>query len=142
MNLLKEVKILRGIAPTAAGTTDINGVTIDSQGAESVTFCLILGDGTDTGTVKLKAQSGLLSDASDMADITGAETAVATSTGANTDNKILLLEIVKPTKRYVRMVADRGVANHVLEGGTAMLKGYHRTPVSQGDSLSTVVANG
>lgn len=142
MNIAKDVQIKRAIAPAAAGATTLNGVTIDTQGAESIGFAVILGDGVITGTVQAKVQEGAASDASDMADVSGCAGAVVTSDGTNTDNKLLILEAVKVTKRYARVVLVRAVANHVVEGGVALLHGYHRLPVTQPDAVDTTVANG
>lgn len=132
----------RACAATIAGTSSVNGVVIDTQGAERVCFVAVLGDGTATGTVSMKAQSGSASDGSDMSDITGATTATATSDGTNTDNKLLVLDIVKPLKRYVRIVIVRATANHVIDSAVAIVYDNRDVPVTQTNSLSTVQATG
>lgn len=132
----------RACAATAAGATSVNGIVIDTAGAERVCFVTVLGDGTNTGTVLVKAQSGSASDGSDMADITGATTATATSDGTNTDNKLLVLDVVKPLKRYVRIVVVRAVANHVIDSAVAIVYDNRDVPVTQTNSLSTVQATG
>jgi hypothetical protein len=77
-----------------------------------------------------------------MADVSGCTTATFTSDGTSTDNKLLILQMIKPTKRYVRMVAVRGTANHVIDGGFAILHGFHQLPSALGDALAAVVAAG
>ncbi|WP_020475253.1 hypothetical protein [Zavarzinella formosa] len=134
------VRFERALAGAAAGSTALTGLTIDTQGAERVCFVLVLGDGTSTGTVVMKAQSDTDSAAGTMVDIAGATTATATSDGTSTDNKLMILDIIKPTKRYVRVIVTRAVANHVVESVVAAVYCNRDEPVTQTNSLSTVAA--
>jgi hypothetical protein len=141
-NLGKDGQYMRAIAPTAAGAADVNGTVIDTQGAEEITFVLLVGDGVATGTIALQVQTGTLANGTDMADVAGCVSATLTSDGTSTDNKILVVQAIKPLKRYARMVAKRAVANHVIDGGVAILTGFHQLPAPAGDTVSRVVANG
>lgn len=137
LNLLLVVEPTIAAGATAAGTTDINGNVIDMAGYEAVLAIVATGAATDTGTLIVKGQTGDASDGSDMTDITGAATAVVTESGGNLDNKYVCLEVVKPLKRYFRIVIDRGVANIVIEHATYIRHGATRTPTP----LGTVVAS-
>lgn len=86
-----------------AASSTTNGDTVDMQGWAGVLFVLSLG-ATD-GTTDMKAQDGAASDGSDAADITGAAITQVAGTG---DNKLYLLDVWRPTKRYVRPVVATG----------------------------------
>lgn len=127
-NDLSSGKRTRVINATAAGTTAVNGAVIDMQDFETVTFEASFGTLTATQVTGLKAQAGTASDGSDMADITGA------SVGPLADgdgNKMLVLEVVRPQKRYVRCVVTRGTANAVIDGVVAVQRGPKKLPVTQ-----------
>lgn len=116
--LSQRVKTVRVVNATAAGTSDINGSTLDMAGYDSVRFIALLGTLTATQVTLLKAQQGDASNLSDAADITGATT---TAAGDSDGNKMLILDVVRPQKRYVRCVVDRGTANAVVDGVIAEL---------------------
>jgi hypothetical protein len=127
MNLNDKVKVTRVVNATAAGTTDINGTAVDMVGFESVMFVGMLGALTATQVTKIKVQQGSASDGSDGADLAGS------STGPLADgdgNKCLMVEIVRPTKRYVRPVVDRGTANAVIDGVIAIQRGATNMPTT------------
>ena len=109
-NLSDHTVIARGPATTIAGTSAVNGPTIDMQGAQGVRFAVLFGTSAlDNG---IKAQEGDQSDLSDAADLAGSSTLLeATKT-------LAVLDINRPTKRYIRVVALRGTSTTV-DGGTA-----------------------
>ena len=69
--LSERVKISTAITPTngAAGTTDINGSTLDMQGYDAVLVILRMGAITGSAVTSCKMQSGASSDMSDAADL-------------------------------------------------------------------------
>jgi hypothetical protein len=73
MNLSKNLKITPAITPDngAAGTTDINGATLDMQGFEGVLIKVVFGAITAGAVTSIKAQQGAQSDLSDAADLEG-----------------------------------------------------------------------
>lgn len=126
INLLKSARVLNALNGAVAGTTTLTGSTIDTQGATSVTFIAPIGTITSTGVPNVKVQWGDASDGSDMADITGATTTYA-DTGSNL---LACIEIVKPVKRYMRVVVTRTTANAVLGGCPCILLGNRTEPQS------------
>jgi hypothetical protein len=116
MNLTKHAKLTRVINATAAGTSDVNGATIDMQNFEDVTFIVGFGTITSSAVTSIKAQQGAASDMSDAADLLGTAITVAD----DDDNQIVALEITQPRERYVRVVVDRGTQNAVIDFGIAL----------------------
>jgi len=93
----------------AAGTTDINSSSVDMSGFESVTFIVSFGTITATAVTSIKA--GQSADDTTFNDLLGSAITVADTD----DNQIAILEIVKPTDRFVRCTVDRGTANAVID---------------------------
>src|SRR5260370_42377088 len=89
------------IAPIAPGaSTATNGTGVDMQGWDGVLFILMKGLGNET--TDLKAQSDTVSTFASAADITGAS---STQIATGTTNIGTILDVWRPTKRYVRCVA-------------------------------------
>lgn len=142
LELASEARMLRVMAPQVAGATAVNGSVIDTQGYERICFVGVLGDGIATATASMKLQTGDRADGADATDVAGAITATVTSDGTNTDNKLLILDIVKPTKRYSRIVVNRAVANHVIDSVIALLYDARLTPVVQDGAAAVAIAAG
>lgn len=121
---------------TAAGTTDINGNTIDMDDAFGCVFVASMGTITDTAVGGLKVQEA--DDGSTWTDVTGATQAHATT---GDSDKIIIVQVRRPsfTKRYIRGVVERGTANSVLNACIAVKYGQNAKPVTQGDNSSTTV---
>lgn len=112
MNLGKQVKVSTAITPAAgvAGTTDINGTTLDMANYEGVLMVCRFGVITGSAVTSVKAQQGAESDLSDAADLAGTGITVAD----DDDNQIFIIDLYRPTERYVRLVVDRGTQNAVV----------------------------
>lgn len=97
-----------------AGTTAVNGSTLDMSGFNELIAEALLGALTATQVTKLKLQVGNAANGSDMADVVGATTLAAADADSN---KLLILDC-GPTSfigfRYARVVLVRGTANAVL----------------------------
>jgi len=137
MTFTENSKILRHSASVAAGTTDVepsNG--IDMTGFESVTFLASFGAIVATAVTSVKAQQSSDDGVADAwSDLEGTSISVAD----DDDDQVVALEIVNPSKRYVRCVVDRGTANAELDGIVALISGPKVAPVTH-DS-STVVGS-
>ena len=130
MNFIKNHKIVRVMNAVAAGTTSQNGSSVDMQGFNTVTFIAAFGTLTDTAVTGIKAQQSSDDGSSDtFADLEGTAKAIADTD----DNKLLVLEIVKPRERYVRPVITRGTANAVIDSVIAILsnKGPGKLPITE-----------
>ena len=132
MNLLKEVKITRVMNAQAAGTTDVNSNAVDMQGFESVLFVVAFGT-IDAGAVtSIKVQESDDASFSTAYDIEGSRVSIAD----DEDNKLLIIEVHKPLRRYVRVVVDRGTANAVIDGAIALQFGVGYLPVTQDSTVA------
>jgi hypothetical protein len=137
-HIFESLKFTRGLNAVAAGVTVQNGAVIDMSGFEGVIFVALLGALTATQVTALKAQTGNANDGSDAADITGAVTANMADADSN---KILVLDVFRPQKRYVRGVVTRGTANAVIDGLLVIQYGAKSRP-SVNDATTTSQTKG
>lgn len=121
--MLDKVKIASSL-DYASGATDRNGATVDTLGFAGVIFAVKLAAVATGGTNAIKLQHGDASNASDMADIKGSKVTVAD----DDDNQLFLLQVEKPTKRYVRVVMDKDATNACAESVVHMLHGPDYKP--------------
>lgn len=139
-NLLNNVEFVVVEASASAATTELTTDVIDMAGWHGVAFVAHLGDVT-TGSVL-----GFVADHSDDGatgwdDLGGA---LAFTAGASdADNKLLILDLVRPTKRFVRARLMRTTANAILGGIVAVKYGPTFAPVNQGATVlaSATLAN-
>jgi cytochrome c-type biogenesis protein CcmH/NrfF len=130
--ILNSVKTTRVMNAVAAGTTLQTGTTLDMQGFEGVMFTALFGTLTASAVTGIKVQQGSASDMSDAADLLGSALAIPEAD----NNKMLITEIYKPTKRYVRCLVTRGTANAVIDGVIAQQFGARVEPPVNGTTVS------
>lgn len=129
-SILKAGVFDKVLIATAAGTADtLNGDIVDLQGYDSVCLVAILGDVTNTAVGTLKAYCGDAAALGDGAYKTATATVTADATSA--DNKLLVLDVVKPGKRYVRADLVRATANIVVDGIIAYRYNARNIPTTQ-----------
>lgn len=116
---------------TAAGTTSVNGSSVNMTGFESVRFVALLGTLTSTQVTELKAQGS--NDNSTWTDLANTHTGPAAD---GDSGKTLILDLFRPQYTYVRPVLVRGTANAVLQGIIADLYLAHWEPVTADTSNS------
>ena len=134
LSLLKESKIDKVLIATVAGTTDtLAGDILDLQNCDSVTGIAILGDVTINAVVTLKAYTGDEPALGDGAYETVTATVTATATSA--DDKLLVLDVIKPGKRYVRFDLVRATANAVVDGIIGIRYNFRTIPTTQGTDV-------
>ena len=134
MNLSKKAKLTPAITPDngVAGTTDINGATLDMKGFEGVLIEVVFGVITAAAVTSIKAQQGAASDLSDAADLAGTGQTIADTD----DNKTFYIDINRPEERYVRLVVDRGTQNAVVASATYFQYGARKEPVTHASGVS------
>jgi hypothetical protein len=129
-SLLKAAKFDKLLVATVAGTDDtLNGDILDLQDCDSVTGIAILGDVTVNSVVTLKAYTGNEAALGDGAYETVTATVTATATSA--DNKLLILDVIKPGKRYCRFDLVRATANAVVDGIIGIRYNFKNIPTTQ-----------
>lgn len=136
MDLLNAVKMTRVSSAVAVGTASVTGTTVDMQDFDGAVFVAAFGAITD-GTPAIKVQGGNASDGSDMADLAGTSTAAAITD----DNKLLAVEVYRPSCRYLRVVAVRGgTTGAVLDSMTCLQYEPKKKPTVQ-DATTVSASN-
>jgi len=134
-SILKETVISKTSVAAVAAVDDItDGTIIDLQGFDSVCFIAILGEVTAAAVVTLKALCG---DAAALGD--GAyksTTATVTAVANDTDNNLLVLDVIRPGKRYVRADLVRDTQNAVVDSIIAIKYNARTIPTIQGDDVA------
>ncbi len=112
----------------AAGTSDVNSTVVDMQGFDSVLFILAAGVIATSGAVSIKVQEGAASNLSDAADLANTNIGPCADTD---DNKLFISEILRPAKRYLRVVTTRGDGgNSTIDFLIAILFNAGKMPVA------------
>lgn len=132
MNLSKNVKVTRVMDAVAAGQAANNGDILDMSGFEGVVFICALGTVTDASVVTMKAQQDDANAAAGMADLSGATVSL---TGSSDSNQCLLLDLYRPTKRYVRCVVTTATQNAAIDGVIAIQYSGRYLPVTQSTDI-------
>lgn len=116
MQLSKEVKITQAITVTngAAGTTDIEGVTLDMSGYDGVLMVVTFGAIVANAVTSIKAQQDSDSAMGSDADLEGTSQTVAD----DDDEQTFVIDVYKPTERYVRLYVDRATQNATVASAT------------------------
>ena len=105
MNLSNATLAREGIATTVAGTTPINGAEIDMQNHEGVVWYVKFG--TAAIDNQIKAQQDDVTGMAGAADLEGTLVTVGAS------DEIVALDLFRPLKRFVRVVALRGTSTTI-----------------------------
>lgn len=133
--LINELKITQAIAPAAgvAGTSAINGATLDMTGFEGVLMVVTFGAITAGAVTSIKAQQGAASNLSDVADLLGTGQTIADTD----DEKTFYINIHRPAERYVRLAVSRATQNAVVASAEYFQYGARTLPVpSHGTNVS------
>lgn len=134
-SLLKETLITKTSVAKVAGVDDItDGTIVDLQGYDSVCFIAILGEVTTASEVTLKAYCG---DAPALGDgVYKTATATVTASGNDTDNNLVILDVIRPGKRYVRGDLVIDTANAVVDSIIAIKYNAKTIPTTQGADVA------
>lgn len=128
LSLVSNVAIDRVSNAVAAGTSDINSTGVDMQGFETAVFFVAFGTITSTAVTSIQIDHS--DDNSNWAAVAGSKVTVPDTAS----NKIAVVEVVRPLKRYVRCTVDRGTANAVVDSILAIRSGAKTAPITQGST--------
>lgn len=127
-NLSKDVLITQHMNPVAAGTTtQTSGAAIDMAGYEGCIFIASLGAVTDTSVLLLTALEVATNAVSGGTAVTGG---AAGATGSTSSNTMLIVDVVRPSKRYLYVTLARGTANAVINCIIAIRYRARKKPVT------------
>ena len=127
MNFTPNMSIEEAIASgdRSAGTSDINGETVDFQGwLGSVVAVVEFGTIAATAVTSLKWQGS--DNGTAWKDLVGTEVAVP----ANDDDEYYVVELHFPRHRYNRIVVERGTANAAVRSAQYILCGPRKAVTS------------
>jgi hypothetical protein len=116
-SLFDKVSIAVSHNAVAAGTTVQNGTVIDTAGYDGVLFIAKFGALTANQVTSLQAQQDSVAAFTSNNNIAGSKTDAMAD---NASNKCLVLDVSRPTKRYVRAVINRATANAVIDSCIAI----------------------
>lgn len=136
-SLSKATKITRISAGAVDGQGDVTSSILDMSGWEGVIFIAELGDVDDTCVLTLTCEQGDALLMGDAAALTGTTTFTADATSG--DDKVMTLEEIYPTERYVRAVLGRATANAIVDSILAIQFGAATKPTTH--DATTVVAS-
>lgn len=134
MNLSKRIKISSAVTPTAgaAGTSAINGSTLDMANFEGVLAVVRFGAITAGAATSIKIQGGNASDLSDAVDLTGTAQTIADTD----DDKTFYVDLYQPTYRYVRLVVSRATQNAVVAAAQYLQYEPRNMPTTHGTGVA------
>lgn len=134
MQLSNIVKTTRVLNAVAAGTTNQTGSAIDMAGFDGVRFVALLGAGSANSVGQIKVTQSDTSGGS-YSDIEGSAGTAFTPT--TDDNKVWITDILRPTKRFLKVVVIRATGNTVIDGVIAEQYGPRVAPST--DDATTVL---
>ncbi len=129
--MLNEIIVERVIEAKTVDTTVIYSDAVDVGGAQGVCFVVAFGT-ISAGTPVVKVQQGDTSSAESMTALVGSIKLTATTN----DNKLAIIDVKKPTKRYVRVVVDRTAGASVIDAGIAIKYSGRVYPTIQGAKVA------
>lgn len=134
--LLDEVKVTRVENSAVAGTSELKTDVLDMSGFDGVVFIAVLGDVTDTSVLTLTPKGNTANSDSSPTPvaITGAS-ATYTAAASDADNKLMVVDVLRPGYRYVFASLTRTTANAVVDGIIAVQYKCRSVPVTQGSTV-------
>lgn len=126
-NMFYDSKVLTAVAPQVINNTHVDGSGIVTAGVEGVAFACQCGDLPGGSVASFKVQESDDDVDAHYADIAGASQAF---TDAD-DNKTTIIDIKRPQKAYLRLVATNGAAFAAYMSGVAIQYGLRTAPVTQ-----------
>jgi hypothetical protein len=136
--ITENIEIREVGSPVAnASNTDANSDRIDMAGYESVTFIAVVTDSAATGVATLTLESSDADADGAMAAITGASATATCAVNDDINDKLLIVEVRNPSKRYVQAVRTSATANIAFSSVIALLT-PRRLPVSDHSTVLDV----
>lgn len=130
MNFVPNFSVHDALGSQDAAQTPINADGIDVANYDCVAAIVRLGTITDTGvgTVRMQESDSESTGYTDVANTTVNFSRLSTATPAvNHSDNTVVVEIVKPTKRYARVRITRGAANSAISAAHYVLGGLRYT---------------
>ena len=134
-NLVENSEIVRVENAVAAGVSTITpSAGVDTDDAEGVMFIIEFGAITAGAVTSVKIQQS--ADDSSYADLEGSSVSI----DDDEDEQVIVIDIRRPTDRYVLPIISRATQNAVLEGITAIKYRLRKSPATQGATVADTLA--
>lgn len=118
----------------AAGTTDIQSDAVDMAGYEGVVFYISMGAITGSAVTSANVQqSSTAALAGTEVDILGSKITIAD----DDDNQMAIIDLYRPSKRYVNAIVLRATQNSVINSIIAVQYGSGKLPAT--NDTATVI---
>ena len=122
-------KVIRVKNAVAAGTSNQSTTAVDTAGYQGCRFIAAFGTLTATAVTSVKVtqadDSGISVNAEDLA---GSGISLTPSTD---DNKVVIVDVYRPSRRYLQLTILRGTANAVIDGVVAELYEGRLSPIAK-----------
>ena len=135
MNLSKGIKVSVVEAAAGAAQTDLTTDVLDMSGYDGVLFIALTGDVTVNSVLTLTAKGNSANSVSSPTPILQKATAAFTAGATSADSKVIMVDVYKPTLRYLFAVLSRTAADAVVGGIVAIQYGAHAKPTTQDASV-------
>lgn len=133
MHQANQESAIRVMNAVAAGTSAQTSSVIDTAGYDGVKINTAFGAITTGAVTSVKIQQSSDDGVADAySDLEGSSVTVAD----DDDNQVVIHDIYRPQKRYLKVVVSRATQNAVIDGITAMRYGAKKLPPS--DDSSTI----
>lgn len=121
----------------SAGTSDtLTSDALDLDGYDGFAIAVLVNAMANTASLTFKLQHSKDNGSSDAyADVAGSSQVLATD--QSDANKVILCDVFKPLKRYVKVILIRATANVTLDGVLALLHRADNEAVSQGSTVAS-----
>lgn len=135
MNLSKDIKVTVVEAAATAATTELVSDVLDMSGFDGVMFIALTGDVTASSVLTLTVKANSANSVSSPTPVTQKATAAVTAGATDSDSKVLMVDVYKPTLRYVFASLTRADQNAVIGGVIAIQYGAKSKPTTQAASV-------
>lgn len=135
-SLLKDCLFTKAANAAAAGTTDVDTTVFDMSGYDAILFIANVGDVTSGSVLELQVFGNTASSTSSPTPVElTADSATITAGASDADNTIFIVDVLKPSYRYVfaRLVID--TQNAVTNGIYAIQYHARSVPITQGATV-------
>lgn len=134
-NLSKGIKITVVEAAAAAAQTELVTDVLDMSGYEGVLFIALTGDVTTASVLTLTVKGNSANSISSPTPIVQKATGAFTAGGTDADSKAIMVDVFRPTLRYMFGSLTRTAADAVVGGIIAIQYGAHNKPTTQDASV-------
>lgn len=137
LSIFKDTLITRVLNSVSAGTSDQDSTVLDMSGYDGVCFVVALGDVTASSVVELQVFGNTASSTSSPApvELTNDSAGPNTAGASDNDNKLYVVDVIRPAYRYVFGRLKRGSQNAVIDGMIAIQYRARSKPITQGSTV-------